>query len=52
LNDLGVQQKKFEDVVPYHLKIYSRLGYYDQSLGEFPDPDPPKKLPKNFKLDL
>ena len=44
--------KKFEDVVPYHLKIYSRTASYDEGLNDFPTPEPPKPLSENFNLNL
>jgi hypothetical protein len=37
-------------MIRWHLKIYNRLAYYDESLGEFADPIPPQALPDDYEL--
>ena len=42
LEDLGVPLTRLEDQVPWELKPYRRGAYYEEYLGEFADPEPPR----------
>lgn len=44
LEDLGVVLTKMEDQVPWELKPYRALSYYDAELGEFEEPNNPRVL--------
>jgi NADH dehydrogenase (ubiquinone) 1 alpha subcomplex subunit 9 len=44
LEDLGVQLTLMEDQVPWELKPYRAAAYYDEELGQFEKPAPPKYL--------
>lgn len=44
LEDLGVQLTLMEDQVPWELKPFRALQYYDAQIGEFPLPPPPAYL--------
>lgn len=41
LEDLGVKLTRIEDRAPWELKPYRQGMYYEEYLGEFPDPAPP-----------
>lgn len=41
LEDLGVQLTLMEEQVPWELKTFRALQYYDAAVGEFPNPAPP-----------
>lgn len=41
LEDLGIQLTRLEDRTPWELKPYRQNMYYEEYLGEFPDPAPP-----------
>ncbi|KAJ4452043.1 NADH dehydrogenase [ubiquinone] 1 alpha subcomplex subunit 9, mitochondrial [Periplaneta americana] len=43
LEDLGVNLTKMEDQVPWELKPWRAGAYYDEELGEFEKPPPPKE---------
>ncbi|PSN53607.1 hypothetical protein C0J52_00942 [Blattella germanica] len=43
LEDLGVTLTKMEDQVPWELKPWRAGAYYDEELGEFEQPKPPKE---------
>jgi hypothetical protein len=43
LEDLGVTLTKMEDQVPWELKPWRAGAYYDEELGEFEKPPPPKE---------
>ncbi|KDR23820.1 NADH dehydrogenase [ubiquinone] 1 alpha subcomplex subunit 9, mitochondrial [Zootermopsis nevadensis] len=43
LEDLGVTLTKMEDQVPWELKPWRAAAYYDEELGEFDKPPPPKE---------
>lgn len=42
LEDLGVTLTKMEDRIAWELKPYRSGNYYDEELGEFEPPEPPK----------
>lgn len=42
LEDLGVKLTYVEDKAPFFLKFFSRFGYLEPDLGEYPPPAPPK----------
>jgi len=42
LEDLGVKLTYLEDRAPWELKRFKRFGYYEEELGEFPEPALPK----------
>lgn len=44
LEDLGVQVTAMEDQVPWELRPYRALQYYDEALNEFEKPAPPKSV--------
>ncbi|GFG28357.1 hypothetical protein Cfor_07768 [Coptotermes formosanus] len=44
LLDLGVTLTKMEDQVPWELKPWRAGAYYDEELGEFEKPPPPKEV--------
>lgn len=52
LKDLGVQFRRFDEMVAWHLKVYNRLSYYNEKLGEFPEPVAPKPLSEDFEFQL
>lgn len=52
LSDLGVNFKRFDEMVAWHLKVFNKHSYYNQKLGEFPDPEPPKPLSDDFEHQL
>jgi hypothetical protein len=52
LLDLGVNARKFEDMAAWHLRVYNRLSFYDEKLGEFPDPYPPKSVDDDFEINF
>ncbi|PNF28532.1 NADH dehydrogenase [ubiquinone] 1 alpha subcomplex subunit 9, mitochondrial [Cryptotermes secundus] len=43
LEDLGVTLTKMEDQVPWELRPWRAGAYYDEELGEFEKPPPPKE---------
>ncbi|KAJ9585216.1 hypothetical protein L9F63_002979 [Diploptera punctata] len=43
LEDLGVTLTKMEDQVPWELKPWRAGAYYDEELGEFEKPPPPRE---------
>jgi len=45
LEDLGITPTELESRIAWELKPFRAYNYYDESLGEFPDPDPPKTAP-------
>lgn len=44
LEDLGVKLARIEDRADYELKPFRRNKYYEERVGEFSDPSPPKAL--------
>jgi NADH dehydrogenase (ubiquinone) 1 alpha subcomplex subunit 9 len=44
LLDLGMTPTKMEDQVPWELKPWRAGAYYDEELGEFEKPQPPKEV--------
>ena len=44
LEDLGVKLTDMADQVPWELKPFRKYAYYDEKLGEWPDPEPPRVL--------
>lgn len=44
LLDLGMTPTKMEDQVPWELKPWRAGAYYDEELGEFEKPPPPKEV--------
>lgn len=48
LNDLGVVHKDFEQMVSWHLKVFNKMAYYNEKLGEF---DAGSKAPKPLSQD-
>ena len=44
LRDLGVKLTNLESVTHLELKPYRLHTYYEESVGEFPDPAPPERL--------
>ena len=42
LADLGVQLTRIEDRAPWELKPFRRHRYYEEAIGEFADPEPPR----------
>lgn len=52
LKDLGVEFKNFETTVAWHLKVFNKLAYYNERLGEFSEPKPPKPLSEDFEFQL
>ncbi len=44
LEDLGVMLTDVESRAEWELKIYRRGLYYDEDLGEFAPPEPPKTV--------
>lgn len=52
LKDLGVSFKRFDETVPWNLRVYNKLSYYNEKLGEFPDQKPPKPLSEDFEYQL
>jgi len=42
--DLGMTPTKMEDQVPWELKPWRAGAYYDEELGEFEKPPPPKEV--------
>ena len=39
-------------MVGWHLKVFNKYSYYNEKLGEFPDPKPPKQLSEDFEFQL
>lgn len=52
LKDLGVEFKDFEQMVTWHLKVFNKMSYYNEKLGEFVDPKAPKPLSDDFEHQL
>ncbi|XP_059481212.1 NADH dehydrogenase [ubiquinone] 1 alpha subcomplex subunit 9, mitochondrial [Neocloeon triangulifer] len=48
LEDLGVTLTHMEDQVPWELKPFRANAYYDEELGEFEKPAPPKFIPNTI----
>lgn len=44
LEELGVCLTRIEDQVPWELKPFRKYSYYEEKLGEWPDPEPPRVL--------
>ncbi|KAF6216839.1 hypothetical protein GE061_001189 [Apolygus lucorum] len=44
LEDLGITLTKMEEQVPWELRAYRAWSYYDEDLGEFEEPNPPKTV--------
>jgi hypothetical protein len=44
LLDLGMTPTKMEDQVPWELKPWRAGAYYDEEMGEFEKPPPPKEV--------
>ena len=42
LEDLGVSLTHLEDQAPWELKLFRANSYYDEQLGEFEKPAPPR----------
>ena len=49
LKDLNIDFKKFDEMVAWHLKVYTKHSYYNQKLGEFPEPSAPKPLNDDYE---
>lgn len=41
LEDLGVRLTRLEDQVPWELKPFRKYAYYEEKIGEWPEPEPP-----------
>jgi len=39
-------------MVTWHLKVFNKLSYYDEKLGEFAEPIPPQPLSEDFEFQL
>lgn len=52
LKDLGIKFRRFDESVAWNLKVYNKLSYYNEKLGEFPDPKPPKPLSEDYEFQL
>lgn len=52
LKDLGVDFKNFEASVAWHLKVFNKMSYYNEKLGEFSEPMAPKPLNEDFEFQL
>lgn len=44
LDDLGVEQVDIEVQIPWESLMLRRYRHYNEGVGEFPDPIPPKNL--------
>ena len=44
--------KDFEQMVTWHLKVFNKMSYYNEKLGEFVDPKAPKPLSDDFEHQL
>jgi NADH dehydrogenase (ubiquinone) 1 alpha subcomplex subunit 9 len=42
LEDLGVKLTQIENQAPWELKPFRKYGYYEEKLGEWPEPEPPR----------
>jgi hypothetical protein len=49
---LGVEFKDFEQMVSWHLKVFNKLSYYNEKLGEFVDPKSPTPLSDDYEFQL
>jgi hypothetical protein len=47
-----VEFKDFEQMVTWHLKVFNKMSYYNEKLGEFVDPKAPKPLSDDFEHQL
>jgi hypothetical protein len=47
-----VEFKNFEAAVAWHLKVFNKLSYYNEKLGEFAEPKAPKPLSDDFEFQL
>lgn len=52
LKDLGIQFRRFDETSAWHLKVFNRFSYYNEKLGEFPEPVPPKPLSEDYEFQL
>lgn len=52
LKDLDVEFKNFESAVAWHLKVFNKMSYYNEKLGEFAEPKAPKPLSEDFEFQL
>lgn len=52
LKDLGVEFKDFEQMVGWHLKVFNKMSYYNEKLGEFPESFAPKPLSQDYEFQL
>lgn len=53
LRDLiGNNYKDFAQMASWHLKVFNKYSYYNEKLGEFSDPKPPKQLSEDFEFQL
>lgn len=53
LRDLiGDKFRRFDQMAGWHLKVFNKYSYYNEKLGEFPEPKPPKQLSEDFEFQL
>lgn len=53
LRDLiGDKFRRFDHMAAWHLKVFNKYSYYNEKLGEFPEPKPPKQLSDDFEFQL
>jgi len=52
LADLGVQFRRFDSTVAWHLKVFNKLSYLHQRLDEIPESKAPKPLSDDFEYQL
>lgn len=54
LKDLGVEFRNFEQMVNWHLKVYNKMSYYNEKLGEFDSKvkSAPKPLSEDYEFQL
>ena len=53
LKDLGIEFKDFEQMVNWHLKVFNKMSYYNEKLGEFDaETKTPKPLSDDYEFQL
>ena len=52
LKDLGVEFKNFEQMASWHLKVFNKMSYYNEQLGQFSEAKGPKPLSDDYEFQL